>query len=117
MATAMSIPLRGSYSVTNSYAQDNERYFHYPLTDKWSKRIVKYNPFDGTSTIMELPDVISMKDSDICQISDDVFHFSSLIEGNPVQVTRIQNLSSGYPTFTSLPPLDRHVQFFSLAID
>ena len=66
MATAMSKPLKGSYSVTNSFTADNERYYHHPGTDKLSQRLVKFNPIDGTITIMELPNVISMRRSVIC---------------------------------------------------
>ena len=62
----MSKPLEGSYGVTNSFTADHERYIHYPGTEKWSQRLVKFDPIDGIITIMELPNVISMKDSSIC---------------------------------------------------
>ena len=65
LVTKMNSPLAENFLVANTFASDGDRYFHYPSTEKWRRKLVQLQPEEGTVTVIELPNSFDMKDSHI----------------------------------------------------
>ena len=53
-------PLAENLSVVNTFASDGDRYFQFPLSDKWRRKIVRLQPEDGVVSVIDLPHEIDM---------------------------------------------------------
>ena len=97
-------PIARSHDTVNMmpFSADGEIFLHYGsyLAELWHHKMIAYNPSDQTWREIGLPDNISMRNSWICQISFDIFQYSSLDLENPTKVYRIQDLNLGAPRRT-----------------
>ena len=54
---------------------DGEVYLHNPYSELWANKIVAFNPKDRSTREIVLPQEMSMLQSEICQISSDIYQF------------------------------------------
>ena len=109
-------PMARSHDTVNMmpFSADGEIFLHCGFSVLWAHKVIAYNPSDRTWREIGLPDNISMKYSQICQISFDIFQYSSL--ERRTKVYRIQDLNLGAPRRTEVATLDRSMLYFSLAV-
>ena len=60
LATKMNLPLAGSLKVTNTFASDGDPYFHYPLSEKWRRKLFQLQPEEGNVIVIDLPNSFDM---------------------------------------------------------
>ena len=56
-------PLPASHGAVMPYTADKEVYLHYPSSDLWQHKLIKFEPDDGNCSTIDLSDKISMRDS------------------------------------------------------
>ena len=65
LVSNMNLPLAENFSVINTFASESERYFHYPYFEKWRRKLVMLQPEEGDVSVIDLPEVLDMLDSQI----------------------------------------------------
>ena len=115
----MKRPLASNFDAVNvmPYTAVGDIFFHWFRDKLWRNKLVKFEPTNLNHEITVLRDDICMDACRICQIALDIIKFSHENKNTPTEVLRIQNLSSGRPTQTAIPPFKSRIVAFSLDVD